>query len=467
MALPLSGPISLNDVNVELGFSGTASINMGSADVRGLFGVASGAISMSDGYGKASGPAVAPIAAPTRNTQTASYFGFAYLQDPGDGNGDVMFSGGVYGPDMHYMQFGTNNRLSTWSTSGQPQMATMPSQRYTNNRTFTATGIAGTRNFVVATENWLGYTTGMAVSVYKMDGSGTAPVQISGWTQLFGDQTSTQGVWMDPLNPGNGVVLNDYTHNYPNYSNIWAFPFKVNAAGTSISGQGAFQLSNNAGGVKSAVYSGGRLVVRSNSADGRQNYVYSCLFNTSTGGIASGPTQNGPPGGTQSYGWDRERAVPEIFRLSDGTWLLAYRDDSGGVYRLMLTRMAFSGNSITFSNTVDTGLSVNSDSFAYMIGQETATSDVDSIYLSGQKRSNSVYVGQKWTWTGSALSNVYEEPAGTITSAITNGLPFIGGNMSERGGIPRYTPDDNVWLASSPSSYTAAAQIMPYYWKHK
>jgi hypothetical protein len=52
MALPASGAISLNQVNVELGNAGTASINMGSAAVRGLFGVASGAIRLSDGYGK-------------------------------------------------------------------------------------------------------------------------------------------------------------------------------------------------------------------------------------------------------------------------------------------------------------------------------------------------------------------------------------------------------------------------------
>ena len=54
MALPASGAISLNQVNVELGNSGTANINMNSAAVRGLFGIASGAISMSDGYGKSS-----------------------------------------------------------------------------------------------------------------------------------------------------------------------------------------------------------------------------------------------------------------------------------------------------------------------------------------------------------------------------------------------------------------------------
>ena len=52
MTLPASGAISLNNVNVELGLSGTTSINMNQASVRTLFGVASGAISMSDGYGK-------------------------------------------------------------------------------------------------------------------------------------------------------------------------------------------------------------------------------------------------------------------------------------------------------------------------------------------------------------------------------------------------------------------------------
>ena len=53
MALPSSGQITLNQVNVELGNSGTAQIDMNSAAVRGLFGVASGQIRMSDGYGKA------------------------------------------------------------------------------------------------------------------------------------------------------------------------------------------------------------------------------------------------------------------------------------------------------------------------------------------------------------------------------------------------------------------------------
>jgi hypothetical protein len=57
MALQTSGAISLNNVNVELGNSGTAYITMGSAAVRGLFDISSGAISMSDGYGKSDAPA--------------------------------------------------------------------------------------------------------------------------------------------------------------------------------------------------------------------------------------------------------------------------------------------------------------------------------------------------------------------------------------------------------------------------
>jgi hypothetical protein len=54
MTLPASGAISLNNVNVELGLTATAQIGLNDAAVRNLFGVASGAITMADGYGKAS-----------------------------------------------------------------------------------------------------------------------------------------------------------------------------------------------------------------------------------------------------------------------------------------------------------------------------------------------------------------------------------------------------------------------------
>ncbi len=53
MALPVSGAISFNDINVELGVSGTTQASLNQASYRTLAGVPSGAISMSDFYGKA------------------------------------------------------------------------------------------------------------------------------------------------------------------------------------------------------------------------------------------------------------------------------------------------------------------------------------------------------------------------------------------------------------------------------
>ena len=53
MTLPASGAISFNNINVELGLSGTTQASLGQASYRTLAGVASGAISMSNFYGKA------------------------------------------------------------------------------------------------------------------------------------------------------------------------------------------------------------------------------------------------------------------------------------------------------------------------------------------------------------------------------------------------------------------------------
>lgn len=52
MTLPSSGAISLSQVNTELGFGSTTQISLNDTSVRNLFGVSSGQISMSDGYGK-------------------------------------------------------------------------------------------------------------------------------------------------------------------------------------------------------------------------------------------------------------------------------------------------------------------------------------------------------------------------------------------------------------------------------
>lgn len=53
MTLPASGPISFNNINVELGVAGTTQASLGQTSYRNLAGVASGQISMSNFYGKA------------------------------------------------------------------------------------------------------------------------------------------------------------------------------------------------------------------------------------------------------------------------------------------------------------------------------------------------------------------------------------------------------------------------------
>ncbi len=53
MALPASGTISLSQVSVELGAAATSTRSLNDSTTRNLFGIASGAISMSNGYGKA------------------------------------------------------------------------------------------------------------------------------------------------------------------------------------------------------------------------------------------------------------------------------------------------------------------------------------------------------------------------------------------------------------------------------
>lgn len=56
MTLPVSGAISFNAINVELGVAGTTTASLNQASYRALAGVPSGAISMSNFYGKSNVP---------------------------------------------------------------------------------------------------------------------------------------------------------------------------------------------------------------------------------------------------------------------------------------------------------------------------------------------------------------------------------------------------------------------------
>lgn len=107
MALPSSGAISLNAVNVELNLPGTTTISLNQSSVRTLFGIASGAIRMSDGYGKSS----AVVAAVTSLTGSPSYrcWNQSFDQDIswyiGSGTGSITV----------YLQRTAYNNCSGWS----------------------------------------------------------------------------------------------------------------------------------------------------------------------------------------------------------------------------------------------------------------------------------------------------------------------------------------------------------------
>jgi len=80
MTLPVSGALSMSQVNTELGLSSSATIALGGSGARGLAGIASGAINMNALHGKSAitiGMSVAPyITAGNANTSgsvTASF----------------------------------------------------------------------------------------------------------------------------------------------------------------------------------------------------------------------------------------------------------------------------------------------------------------------------------------------------------------------------------------------------------
>jgi hypothetical protein len=91
MTLQTSGAISLNNVNVELGRSGTTAINMNETVVRTLAGKASGAISMSDFYGKSNATVTLEAAYGvfnTTGTPDASIVSISFESD-----GDIITNG--------------------------------------------------------------------------------------------------------------------------------------------------------------------------------------------------------------------------------------------------------------------------------------------------------------------------------------------------------------------------------------
>jgi len=137
MTLATSGTMSIGgtttdrSINVELGRSATATSNMGETDLRSLAGVASGAISMSNFYGKSSYDWVVTVTNQSATIFGQSFQGYGSIGDPSN---PTTFGSAtdttcdLYSDNPSFQWYSVNNN---------------PTSFYINSSTGTPTGNAG------------------------------------------------------------------------------------------------------------------------------------------------------------------------------------------------------------------------------------------------------------------------------------------------------------------------------------
>ena len=163
MTLPVSGAISLTDVMTELRLSNAGRaypISLGDTDVRSLFGVASGAIGLTSGYGK------------------SSYVPMTLTGTDGYASSDSSLASGssVCGVSIA-VSGGSGGLTYTWSVvsqSGGCYFGTNGASTYTVGHTYTkqANGTAQATLSCSVSDN-TGHTVVLSTITANMDWSGT------------------------------------------------------------------------------------------------------------------------------------------------------------------------------------------------------------------------------------------------------------------------------------------------------
>lgn len=238
MALPASGQISIQQVNYELGVANTTQRSFNDSVFRTLFAVASGAISMSNGFGKSNAPVVTPGSQTFTSSGTFTVPAFntlVVIVQGGGGAGSMDHGGGL--PDGYNATAAGFNGTGLNSTDGSG--AFNMASRYGGTSSF--------GSYLSATGGQNGYTTGTAyTSVVQNPGVGG--------TGIGGDQnyTGASGGGGRLFAPGSPTGTEGYGGNAGGYGG-----YASGGAGGAVkydpNWTGAANLVGNAGNV----YGGG------------------------------------------------------------------------------------------------------------------------------------------------------------------------------------------------------------------
>ena len=122
--MSIGGTTATRSINLELGRAATATSNMGETDLRTLAGVSSGAISMSNFYGKSSGPTVLDTQTVTVGTQAGNQYvgpqwGFNSITGYGStSDGSCNFYSGAAYDRLYYFDLNASNGYFTFGVAG-------------------------------------------------------------------------------------------------------------------------------------------------------------------------------------------------------------------------------------------------------------------------------------------------------------------------------------------------------------